>query len=289
MRIEGGIRIDEFGAGGSAYFLTHFHGDHTDGLKKGWANGPVFCSGLTARLLDERFGINGGVVQPMEPGESRPVTCARGEGTITAIDANHCPGALMFHFDFAGKRALYTGDFRLNDSIRDAAARFAGVDLACVDHTYDDPRYEFPTQEEAIASVVQLVDEHLDTEVFLAVYQIGKTKILRALVEKFRRPVYVSDGVAKLYAAMGMGDLVTRDKDATNLRGYARGYYFEYFPFRHRRFRSTHTVIIPTGWAVEESGRCPHGYFYVPYSEHCSWSERQEFESLLAPKKIVTI
>ncbi len=289
MRIEGGIRIDEFSRGGAAYFLTHFHGDHTDGLKKGWSHGPVFCSRLTAKLLDARFGLNGGVVEALDPGESRRVKLARGECVVTALDANHCPGALMFHIEKGGRRALYTGDFRLNDSVRADAERLKGVDLACVDHTYDDPRYEFPTQEEAIASVVDLVGEHLDKEVFLAVYQIGKTKILRALVEKFGRPVYVSDGVAKLYDAMGYGDIVTRDKDATNLRGYARGYYFEYFPFRHRRFRATHAVIIPTGWAVEEADKCPHGYFYVPYSEHCCFSELEEFKSLLQPKKIVEI
>ena len=287
MRIEGGIRFDEFSRGGSAYFLTHFHGDHTDGLARNWAHGPLYCSGLTARLVNERFGLNGGVVEPMEPGESRKIKCERGEGVITAIDANHCPGALMFHLEFGGKRALFTGDFRLNDAIRAEAERLAGVDLACIDHTYGDPRWEFPTQEEAIATVVDLVGEHIEKEVFLAVYQIGKTKILQALVEKFGRPIYVSDGVAKLYGVMGMGDLVTRDKTATNLRGYARGYYFEYFPFRHRRFRKTHAVIIPTGWAVEESGKCPHGYFYVPYSEHCSWSELEEFKSLLQAKKIV--
>ncbi len=289
MRIQGGLRLDEFAAGGAAYFLTHFHGDHTDGLKKGWAHGPVYCSRLTATLVEDSFGINGGVVEAMDPGESRRVKCERGEGTVTAVDANHCPGALMFHFDFDGRRALFTGDFRLNDSIREAAAKFSGVDLACVDHTYNDPRYEFPTQEEAIAQVVRLVGEHLDKEVFLAVYRIGKTRILEAIVKEFGRPVYVSEGVARLYGKMGFGDLVTRDKDATNLRGYARGYYFDYFPYRHRRFRSTHAVIIPTGWAVEESGKCPHGYHYVAYSEHCSFSELQEFKSLLAPKKIVEI
>jgi Cft2 family RNA processing exonuclease len=288
MRIEPGLRIDEFTRGGAAYFLTHFHADHTEGLSDAWNNGPIYCSALTARLLNERFGLDG-VVHAIEPGESVKVAVNGIRVGVTALDANHCPGALMFHFDVAGRRALYSGDFRINDAIRAAAGKLRGVDVAFVDSTYDDPRYEFPPQEEAIRAVVKLVGEHMDKEVFLAVYQIGKTKLLRAVSDEFSRPVYVSDGVAKLYDAMGFGDLVTRDKSATNLRGYARGYYFEYFPFRHRRFRPTHTVIIPTGWAVEESGRCPHGYFYIPYSEHCSFSELQEFKSLLAPKKIVEI
>ncbi len=32
--------------------------------------------------------------------------------TVTVIDANHCPGAVMLLFDGYFGRILYTGDFR---------------------------------------------------------------------------------------------------------------------------------------------------------------------------------
>ena len=32
--------------------------------------------------------------------------------TVTALDANHCPGSAMFVFEGAFGRILYTGDFR---------------------------------------------------------------------------------------------------------------------------------------------------------------------------------
>ena len=32
--------------------------------------------------------------------------------TVTAIDANHCPGSAMFLFEGSFGRILYTGDFR---------------------------------------------------------------------------------------------------------------------------------------------------------------------------------
>jgi hypothetical protein len=128
----------------------------------------------------------------------------------------------------------------------------------------------------------------MDKEVFLAVYSIGKTKLLAEVVRKFGMPVYVTDKVMRLYRAMGLADLVTRDAGVTNLRAYSRGYYDRYFPWKHRRFRSTHAVIIPTGWAVDVR-HCPNGYFYVPYSEHCDYRELCEFRELLRAKKTVPI
>jgi len=289
MHIEGqGIRVDEFGGDGGAYFLTHLHSDHMAGLDADWKRGRLYCSGLTGELLRERLGLDGDVLRVIEPGRSVAVDEGRGAFRVTAIEANHCPGALMFHFEWPGRRVLYTGDFRLSDDIRRQAATLAGVDLAYVDTTYDHPRYVFPSQEVSIARVLDLVAKHMDKEVFLAVYSIGKTKLLAEVVRKFGMPVYVTDKVMRLYRAMGLADLVTRDAGVTNLRAYSRGYYDRYFPWKHRRFRSTHAVIIPTGWAVDVR-HCPNGYFYVPYSEHCDYRELCEFRELLRAKKTVPI
>lgn len=37
--------------------------------------------------------------------------------TITAIEANHCPGAVMFMFEGDFGRILHTGDFRFHPQI----------------------------------------------------------------------------------------------------------------------------------------------------------------------------
>jgi Cft2 family RNA processing exonuclease len=289
MEIDGsGIRVDGFGVGGRAYFLSHLHSDHTSGLGKNWRHGPLYCSALTARLLSERFGLDGETVNVLEPG--RPVKL-RLDGTelqVSAIDANHCPGAVMFHFQWPDRSVLYTGDFRLNDDIRTHAQRLSGVDVAYVDGTYDNPRYVFPSQEDAIDQVLALVAEHMNKKVFLAVYSIGKTRVVQAVVREFGMPVYASENVLRLYRAMGLGELVTRDSTLTNLHGYARGYYYNYFRYRHRRFRRTHVVIIPTGWAVDVEDD-PHGYIHVPYSEHCDYRELREFRELLRPGKLIPI
>ena len=33
------------------YFLTHAHSDHTTGLKDTWAHGTIYCSEITARIV----------------------------------------------------------------------------------------------------------------------------------------------------------------------------------------------------------------------------------------------
>ncbi len=289
MHVDGtDIRIDKFTRGAGVYFLSHFHSDHMSGLREGWNRGPLYCSTVTEKLLRERYGIDGDVVHTVVAGESVRVASGAGEYTVRAIDANHCPGAVMFCFEWPDRRILYTGDFRLDDNIRREVAELGDVDLAYMDTTYDDPKYEFPSQEESIEEVIRLVGEHMDKEIFLAVYNIGKTKILQAVKDEYDLPVCVSEKIVKLYRAMGFEHLVTCDASMTNLRGHGRWYFGNRFPWRHRRYRSTHAVIIPTGWAVDGGG-ADNGYMYVPYSEHCDYRELCEFRELLQPAEAMEI
>lgn len=41
----------------SCYCLSHFHSDHTRGLTRRWAGGLIYCSEVTASLLQDRMGI----------------------------------------------------------------------------------------------------------------------------------------------------------------------------------------------------------------------------------------
>lgn len=76
------------------FFLTHFHGDHTVGLHKGFDRGAIYCSAITARLLTQEMGLRVSSVCPLTP--HQPVII---DGvTVTPIPANHCPGSFMFLF-----------------------------------------------------------------------------------------------------------------------------------------------------------------------------------------------
>ena len=116
--------------------------DHTVGLNSSWRH-TIHCTYVTARLAMVKFELDFDqfvsqstcltkcscsmcittpppcrslqcILEYDEPRlfhthhpDDQPVTV-----TVTAIDANHCPGSAMFYFEGYFGRILYTGDFR---------------------------------------------------------------------------------------------------------------------------------------------------------------------------------
>lgn len=96
----------------TAYFLTHCHSDHTIGLRRDFAS-TIYCSPVSARLLAHDWGLRAPQVQVLQLGQPLLLQGV----TVTAIDANHCPGAVMLLFEVPGAegsvtRILHTGDCR---------------------------------------------------------------------------------------------------------------------------------------------------------------------------------
>ncbi|KAK3260867.1 hypothetical protein CYMTET_30199, partial [Cymbomonas tetramitiformis] len=98
-----------------SWFLSHFHADHYQGLSKGFSSGVVYCSSITARLVRLKFKVPEHRIRVL-----RVMTPYMIEGVkVTCLDANHCPGAVMFLFEPPRTAAiLHTGDFRYNPSMQ---------------------------------------------------------------------------------------------------------------------------------------------------------------------------
>jgi hypothetical protein len=91
-RIPGtGFAIDAFSygnvAGVSSYFLSHYHYDHYRGLGK-WLDKPLYCSQVTANLINLKIKLKPGIVRVLPLNESRVIESIE----VILIDANHCPG-----------------------------------------------------------------------------------------------------------------------------------------------------------------------------------------------------
>ena len=95
----------------NSYFLTHYHSDHTTGLHPAFDLGRIYCSETTKRLLVYDMGVAEKLVTALPMNEATEV-----EGvSVTPLDANHCPGSVMFFFHDSkgtGGTALHVGDFR---------------------------------------------------------------------------------------------------------------------------------------------------------------------------------
>lgn len=95
-----GFAIDAFCYGRvkgvTSYFLSHFHYDHYRGLGK-WLDKPVYCSQVTANLVNMKIKPNPNLIRVLPLNESRLIEKVE----VILIDANHCPGKLTF------KRSYY--------------------------------------------------------------------------------------------------------------------------------------------------------------------------------------
>lgn len=174
------------------YFLSHFHSDHYGGITKRWSRERtvdskiIYCSSITSRLLTIRFNIDPLFIFNMENDTRYKVYCFEkgflenggfesNEKTpglyVTPIDANHCPGAVIFLYEsipFTGDVTFYLhcGDFRINDIMLNhpllkqfhlgGTRKLAKVYL---DTTYMNPSYNFPKQEQVCDSISQLIKD----------------------------------------------------------------------------------------------------------------------------------
>jgi DNA cross-link repair 1A protein len=195
------------------HFLTHYHADHYTGLRRGF-EGVIAASDITADLLIHDYRLrfagegdrkgsgsaaangngNGGGAKLLRlPLNERLVIDGVG---VTALPANHCPGAVMLLFELPGGRAiLHTGDFRWQDWMKDLPplAR-ANVDTIYLDTTYCLPRWSFPPQDVAITEMARVARaaliEEPETVFVCGAYHIGKEKAAFGLADALDCRVY---------------------------------------------------------------------------------------------------
>ncbi|KAI8051291.1 DNA repair metallo-beta-lactamase-domain-containing protein [Syncephalis plumigaleata] len=157
--------VDAFSYGAiegcSAYFLTHFHSDHYQGLNKSFNHGIIYCTSVTANLVVERLKVSREQLCTLPLDTPVMLDTVR----VTLIDANHCPGAVIILFEVPDtsspdgwRRHLHTGDFRaIPDHVKhDAIAKCPALDMVYLDTTYLDPSYAFPAQSSVLEAVMEL-------------------------------------------------------------------------------------------------------------------------------------
>ncbi|KAG0233431.1 hypothetical protein BGW41_001489 [Actinomortierella wolfii] len=152
----------------TAYFLSHFHSDHYGGLTSSWKHGPIYCSSITANLVLSRLNVDAQYVRRLPMYEPTVI-----EGvTVRLLDANHCPGSVLFVFDLPPsptaarpRRYLHTGDFRAHPSmITHPILRQPDnpqIDILYLDTTYINPKYTFPPQDDVVEATAQMVAKEL--------------------------------------------------------------------------------------------------------------------------------
>lgn len=278
-------------AGTRNFFLTHFHADHYGGITKSWNAGTIYCSFPTANLVNQQLGVDRQYLHPL-PIFTPTVIESNNNAvavTVTLLNANHCPGAIMYLFEVGKRVILHVGDFRWNYNIMSSQAPlrpfcripWSGkssdyrVDDLFLDTTYCDAQYSLPTQEECIEATVKIALEEVQKAqsgrnrilMLFGAYTIGKEAVYMAVAKRLRLKVYVDTRRYRILSALewpkdDFSILTTTPEDTIlwvvplghiNMKKMA-----SYTSIRMRGFSRDFDRVVgyrPTGWSLSKKSQ----------------------------------
>ncbi|KAK1414124.1 hypothetical protein QVD17_29865 [Tagetes erecta] len=289
----------------SHWFLTHFHADHYGGLTKSFCHGKIYCTLITAKLVNLKIGI------PWEKIEVLPLNQKINIAgvDVTCFDANHCPGAIIILFEPPnGKAILHTGDFRFTEDMTKIPSLQTRVHTLVLDTTYCDPQYDFPKQE----AVIQYVLEAIQAEAFnpktlflIGSYTIGKERVFMEVARVLRKKIYVTAAKMRVLECLGMPkedmQWLTLDERESHIHVVPMWTLANFKRLKHvsNMYMGRYSLIVafsPTGWSFSKGKKTSPGKrlqqgtiirYEVPYSEHSSYTELKEFVKFISPENII--
>ncbi|KAK3566372.1 hypothetical protein QTP86_032304 [Hemibagrus guttatus] len=272
------------------FFLSHMHSDHTSGLTSTWSHRPIYCSPLTAKLLKLKLQVNEKWIRPLEVGEPHMLPLddiGKEKLTVTLIDANHCPGAVMFFFEGYFGTVLYTGDFRYTPSmLREPCLRNnTTIDVLYLDNTNCDPTRSIPTRQRACQQMKEIIRGHPNYTVVIGMYALGKESLLVELALEFKTWVEVDVERLKTLRVLELPDVFSTEPGSGRLRAIAQSEITAYNLLAWNKEQPT-IAILPTSRPVVS---CHPNVHVVPYSDHSSYQELEDFVSALRPVSLVPI
>ncbi|XP_071816544.1 5' exonuclease Apollo-like [Apostichopus japonicus] len=296
------IAVDywRFNHGGNSnliHFLSHMHSDHTNGLSSSWRR-PIYCSEITGKLLNVKLNVSCRLVRVLEIGQPHIIPLSEGSTetmTVTLIDANHCPGAVMFLFQGYFGNILYTADFKYSPLMFTAPGLDTSplIDVLYLDNTYNDPRCKWDSNEAAAKLIEDLIAPVInDANIVVALHNLGKEELLVQIAERFQRWIVVTPDRFETLQQLELPNVFTTDADASNIRVVTQPS-ITWKNLTHWNSHSKKTiVIVPTGLFMLSKKKSSYDHpnvYLVPYSCHSSYSELMEFVTKLCPKQIIPI
>ncbi|CDY21684.1 BnaA09g44350D [Brassica napus] len=287
------------------HFLTHAHKDHTVGISPSNAVFPIYSTSLTISLLlqrhpqlDESFFVR------IEIGQTVIVDDPDGGFKVTAFDANHCPGAVMFLFEGSFGNILHTGDCRLTRK-----APKCCLDYIFLDCTFGKSSQRFPTKHSAIRQIINCIWNHPDAPVvYLACDMLGQEEILFEVSRTFGSKIYV-DKATNLECFRSLmviaPEVVSEDPSSRFhiLSGFPRLYERASVKLAEARSKreSEPLIIRPSAqWysvsqvqkqrkvRFNEAVKDEFGVWHVCYSMHSSREELESAMRVLSPRWVVS-
>ncbi|KAF7668800.1 hypothetical protein LDENG_00287000 [Lucifuga dentata] len=266
------------------------HSDHTMGLTSTWSNLPIYCSPVTATLLRLKLRVKERWIHPLELGEPYMLPLddiGKETLTVTLMDANHCPGAVMFLFQSYFGSILYTGDFRYTPSmLREPCLRTnTTIDVLYLDNTNCDPNRTLPSRQRATQQIKEIIRSHPKHNVVIGLYALGKESLLVELAMEFKTWIEVSFERMETLRVLELPDVFTTESGAGRIRAVDQSQISSAAMHEWNKEHPT-IAVLPTSRPVVSF----HPYLHVvPYSDHSSYQELEDFVSALKPTSLIPI
>ncbi|KAJ8749343.1 hypothetical protein K2173_018829 [Erythroxylum novogranatense] len=267
---KGLVSVDRWTEGSQAYFLTHLHSDHTQGLSSTWSRAPIFCSRITAKLFPFKFpDFNLSLLRVVDVGFWYslslvfPSSASRTTVEFMPIHAHHCPGAVMFLFRGDFGWMLYTGDFRWEANSERAqlgrttllnALKGHRLDVLHLDNTYCNPSYDFPPRSVAAQQVVDIIVSHPEHDIIIGIDTLGKEELLLRISRLLKTKIWVWPERLQTMHLLGFHHIFTTKTTLTRIRAVPR-YSFSIDTLEELNKKCPTIGIMPSGvpWLMKPS------------------------------------
>ncbi|GMY29092.1 DNA cross-link repair protein SNM1-like [Fagus crenata] len=285
----------------SHWFLTHFHMDHYQGLTRSFCHGKIYCSSITARLVNMKIGIPWDRLEVLPLNQKINITGI----DVTCLDANHCPGSIMILFEPPnGKAILHTGDFRFGQEMASTSVlQTCPIHTLILDTTYCNPQYDFPKQE----AVIQFVVDAIQAEAFnpKTLFLIGKERLFLEVARVLHKKVYVTAAKLRILRCLGFPEedmqWFTLNEQESHIHVVPMWTIASFKRLKHisNQYVDRFSLIVafsPTGWTFGKGKKKSPGRrwqqgtiirYEVPYSEHCSFTELKDFVKFVSPVNVI--
>ncbi|XP_065838693.1 5' exonuclease Apollo-like isoform X2 [Oscarella lobularis] len=267
------------------YFCTHCHADHTAGLSPSW-NYPIYCSRITGELLKLKFDVKPDLINVLEIDEPRLFLLGKETMTVTAYNANHIAGSLMFLFEGYFGTILHTGDIRYKSGMLPASLlRLKGkIDLCFIDNTYADPSCLFPGREEVTAEVLQQIHNYPDHDVLIGLTDIGKEWVLERIATEFKEKISVTADKMNHLQICSNSDYYTCEKSRFTVVKKKNS---EKLLATAQRTNPQTILIIPSAMKTcVTTLNLETKSMHFPCSDHSSYAELTNFVAALRPRSL---
>ncbi|MCE9520083.1 MAG: MBL fold metallo-hydrolase [Verrucomicrobia bacterium] len=266
--------------------VSHAHSDHFA------RHDYTICSSPTMALIHARYGEpKNGELQPVEFGQS----VKKDNFSIRLHPAGHILGSAMIHLTrhADGATLLYTGDFKLRDSLTCERAEPVRADTLVMETTFGLPRFRFPPRDEVIADVHRFIFETLNAgkvPVLLG-YSLGKAQEILAMLDGIGVPIMAHESIVKMSAVfrqfgrvLPMHDLLDPER--------AAGHVVVAPPQTAKALcaKMPCRTALLSGWALEKSAKYRYGVDEAfPLSDHADHDELLQLIEQVRPRVVYTV